>query len=29
VAVADILQCNQMQTTELKTGQQLRINKKY
>ncbi len=29
VAVADILQWNQMQTTELKTGQQLRINKKY
>ncbi len=29
VAVADILQWNQLQTTELKTGQQLRINKKY
>lgn len=29
VAVADILQWNQMQTTELKTGQQLRINKKF
>jgi LysM repeat protein len=28
VAVADILQWNQLQTTELKTGQQLRINKK-
>ncbi len=29
VAVADILLWNQLQTTELKTGQQLRINKKY
>ncbi len=29
VAVTDILQWNQLQTTELKTGQQLRINKKY